>query len=209
MRMKLRTTPVAAVKRKSVIILDLDRTLFDTEALKKDTFAAVKACGHSVPAAKRIAKETFCARGFSPRAFVHALVLDAAQKKKLLVLLNAIFARAEEYWYEGVDEFLDALKKDYVVMLLSYGNGAYQRKKIINTRFEKLFDRICITGEKEKERLLRTIAKTAKSVVFLDDSLIAIETARRLSIHAIRVKKTKKDAAYFETLVRKIKKLIE
>lgn len=191
--------------KKNIILLDLDRTLFDTDRFKRDLFHAAKELGVPVRRAKEISSGRFVREEFHQGKYARALFREKKLQRSFLNKCDALFHKAEEYWYDGALDFLKRLKKRHQLFLLSYGDPAYQLKKIPKN-LAVLFDQIIITREEAKLKELLQLKKEHPIARFLllDDSRMAIASARQAGVAALRVKSGPKKRECFETICTKI-----
>lgn len=196
-------------KKKSVLIFDLDRTLFDTDAFMRDNHAILGKYGISRQRALAVARERFIGRPFHPAEYMSALFDHPHTRKKARMDFLGLLARPEGYWYDGAPVLLKKLKKDFTLVLLSYGTPNFQRAKI--GHYAPLFDRVHITNQKDKKKDLKKIKEffAGGTHFFFDDKPLALRSARQLGMRAFQVRKSAKDKSYFDMLHKKIKVWLE
>lgn len=138
------------------IILDFDDVLFDTARFKKTLARILKK--HKIDFWKTY-KKTKGTKG-----------IYKISVKNIEQDIDKI--NFKEFLFPDVIKFLKTLRKSNDLILLSWGNEQFQKRKIygLGQEFVSLFDKI-ITGPTEKAKVFKKILKSYKSrpVVFIDD----------------------------------------
>lgn len=107
----------------------------------------------------------------------------------------------KKFIFPDVIKFLKTFKKDNNLILLSWGNEQFQKRKIygLGQEFVSLFDKI-ITGPTEKAKVLKKILKSYKSrpVVFIDDKVKELQSIENdfKDVILIRINRSKGESLF-------------
>lgn len=192
--------------KKKTILIDLDHTLIDTERIKNHHERILRRFGVSAAASGAAYKQVTRKHPYHPVAHTHAAA-GVRLGKQVLRDYWKLFEKKEAYNFPGVTSFLKTLSKKYRIVLLSLGHKGFQSVKFNQAGFWKWFKRAVFTRSRNKKKdLAQFFKKYGADVLLLDDSQSVISTARAIGMKAIRVKKGRKNAAYYRTLLGKIKR---
>lgn len=182
------------------ICIDLDHTLLDTLRIREDVYAHSRLYGVTRTVAKQ-AYRAAVARRFTPARYVAELGLSRADSRALLLEIIALVHTSTQYVFQGVHPFLLSAKKLAPLFLVTHGDSRYQKEKLRYAKLEKYFTKILITPEKAKYNLLAQLYRgSAGKIIMIDDSLAVQASANAIGFPFLKVKKGKKDAAYFDAL---------
>lgn len=162
-----------------LIIIDFDNTIFNTIRLKNDLAKALIEFGIKpaffykiYPKILTMDKNSY---GFSLNKYINYLKRVAkinVDEKKARKHLNQIINRSKKYIFPDFFSFVQKIKKrHWKLILLSFGNGSFQKLKIKKSRLKKYFDRVYITDE-GKKYIFRQILKdfnNEKNIFFIND----------------------------------------
>ena len=191
---------------RKVIIIDFDETLVDTAEIKRRLFGVAKKFGISRAQAEKAYKNLRKKHHFEPERYVQAL--RKYNKKVYWKEFEKIFAKPKEYNYKGAENFLKNLARNNKLILLSYADPIYQKKKIKQSGLGKYFDRIILTTQLSKQKELKKLKNQfGKKLVLLDDKTISVKSAAGLGIRAIKIKKGIKTGRDFTKLLDLVDKI--
>lgn len=192
-----------------VILVDFDDVLISTAELKEDLFAVAEEQGVSHEAAL-LAYTKVRTWPFTLEKFAEALWDDAASAKQAKKAFDQLFKKPRQYNYPGVEKFLDILKGECELILLTFGVPKFQKAKIKQSGLGNYFKKTIFTDDPAKEKALRTLRRQHKgALILMDDSLTAVAAAEEAGIPAIRIAKSAKGQAYYASLLKRIAALIE
>ncbi|HUZ92406.1 MAG TPA: HAD family hydrolase [Candidatus Paceibacterota bacterium] len=193
------------------ILIDLDHTLIDTAAFKRHRMAILRRFGVSRRQFEEAHRNII--RGmavFHPDAFLDYVFPDPKIRRKVLGEYQKLFGRKKGYNYPGARAFVQKLARKHRLILLSYGHKQFQLRKFIQAGFGRFFKYVLITGNlHKKEDLAAFRKKYGPHLIMLDDSPHVIAAARALGVKAVKIKKGKKNTAYYAALARRIERLSE
>lgn len=167
------------------IFLDFDNVIFDTRKFKRSLMRAFRDGGVSARDFTRTYEEAKNGRPYSPARHLQLLAREGCVADMRRVKTSVIRATTDTSPFVFRDAhafFARHGKKD--LRLLSFGDPAFQKKKISGSGIKKYFSAVIVTkGDKGKEieKVMRTRVKTRQSaVVLIDDSDVHIREARRI-----------------------------
>ena len=195
---------------RKVIIFDLDDTLIDTDRIRSNIVKLAQNLGVSK-------KNALVARA-KVRSFSNPFVIenyakflfprDAKKRKSLIRNFNRMFVKHAGFNYEGVNNFLRDLNKKYLLILLTYGNNKFQKKKIAQSGFSRFFKDIIITPDNTKlAPVVSLIRKYGTEMLFIDNAKATCDAACELGLPFVWVTSANKNSSYFKKLASRIKKV--
>ena len=163
-----------------IIILDFDDVLFNTLRFKKELAIIFQRY-------KLDFQKIYNTIKSNKNIFSLEKCLNLAQKenknidiKKLNKSIDRLFENLNQFLYSDTLDFLNSVQ-DYNLILLSWGEEKFQKRKIygLGKEFTSFFNKI-ITGPLEKNKVLDKILKSCKdkSIVFIDDKISELEKIR-------------------------------
>lgn len=91
---------------------------------------------------------------------------DLAEKRSAI---DRVLKNIDEFLFDEADELLKELKKkDFTVILLSFGDLVWQKDKIRNTGIRKMFDKVIIT-DKDKRLAVQDYKKAREIIYIIND----------------------------------------
>lgn len=198
-------------KKKSTIPIcfDLDHTLLDTLQIRKDIYSLARPYGvHTTQLIQAYASAV--GNRFTPRKFVVRLGLAKPDQTELLKKISILLGSTRRFYvYPGIPNLLSRLAKRTPLYLVTHGDPYYQRVKLQQSGLAHYFSRVLVTPDITKEKILRKLLnKTHGKILMIDDSRRVHESALRIGLPIIKVRKSYKDRAYIEDLLCKILKKI-
>ena len=155
------------MKNNKIIILDFDRTLFNTD----NFLIKIKYIFKKMGIAEK--KFTTSYKKIKPYNLKKHLKRLNLENKNILNNFNTLFKNSYRFLYPDAIDFLKFLiKKKKKIILLTYGDKNFQNNKIENSNIKKLFNKIYITSKNhDKENIYKNIlAKNKnKKVIIIDD----------------------------------------
>lgn len=157
-----------------MIILDLDYTLFDAAAFKRDIAGAF---GVQESVFNSTLQKYFKDKGihFNPYTHLELLVKNGFvhEEKELEAVdnLKKLLARADRYLLDGAEQALRDLKQNgFQLVLLTHGDKHWQGSKIGGLGISGYFSRITIAeGDKVDEMDFLDDLGAGEEVVFIND----------------------------------------
>jgi len=174
-------------------IIDLDNTLLDTERFKGELFRSVK------PAISRyLWDKTYWQvmkdyeTGYDYTFNGHAEILSAATgiiKSKILKGFNSVAKKLPAFLYHGALPLLRDLKKsNNKIVLLTFGNVNFQKRKVGLLKISKYFDRLILTDHHKDETRL-PVKKNGLNTVFINDNPIEFAELKKKYPKAVFLRK--------------------
>lgn len=159
------------------VVFDLDYTLLDTVAFKEALKEAVTSLGVTPEryeeTYKQIVKREGKVYDYDPGVHIEALQEDLGDPGKMAeakARIDRVLVSTEQYLYPGAVEMVTKYKDAGVrLVLLTFGNEAWQEAKSRYSGLTQLFDRVYAVG-KEKTSVLRGIALEDDEVIVVNDN---------------------------------------
>jgi FMN phosphatase YigB (HAD superfamily) len=176
--------------QKGIILFDIDRTIFDTDAMVKDIDeATTKILKSSNLVSLRVLNKS---RRFSPENYTKILCKKfkfESQEK----LLEVFYSEKYEYIYKDnvfpeTKVVLDGLKGDYQLGIFSEGTAKFQNNKFRSMGLNEYFDKdlIFIFDAKDTKEAIQKIPKDA---IMVDDKERICEFLTKNGIKAVWLNK--------------------
>ena len=170
------------------LILDFDRTLFDTRQFITAMEEIFKTYGSiNVPIMASYDKYgNFIINNHL------ALVPTKAKRKKVKAHLRKLFDNAGKFIFQDAWDFLESIYQDNELILLTKGEIKYQRRKVYLALDDhaNLFKKIII-AEHSKTSHIKDIAgaNPRHEIFFIDDKIAELEAAKKIlhQIHTVHV----------------------
>lgn len=161
------------------IVFDFDHTLLDTHRFKEAIVDKVAAFGPFVEDV-RDAHERSMGRKedrtgiYDPDRHVEFLrgsFPDEESVRKARTAIDAVLENTGDYLYPGAEDLLGRLKaRGYRLILLTFGNEEWQKKKVGNSGISGYFDDVIATSGSKGE-VLKEIACGGEPVFVVNDNL--------------------------------------
>ncbi len=158
-----------------LIILDFDHTLFNTSKFKKELFSCLADLGIDsnlfTNTYHQVVNRQQGSYDWDINVHLQCLQKDTnfpleAGKKRIEEVING----SAKYLYSDAKWFLKRLNEDnHKLLLASWGNVDFQKKKIQNTGIKKYFERV-ILSQKSKKQSLERVIKDADQLIFITDN---------------------------------------
>lgn len=143
--------------------IDFDNTLFDTISFYDDLKLIMKKYGLDEEIINKYLLEN--KEIYSPLKLIEYCLKEKIIDSKILNDINTHFENASKYLYKDTKEFLEKIKVNNKIVLWTYGDCEYQKRKILPCSIHKYFDEIIIT-DKEKT----TLDLDFENGIFVDDN---------------------------------------
>ena len=173
-------------KSKIAVVLDFDRTLFDTDTFKLDLAKSVKKFGVSDELFFKLYKKSITenadgVHSYNLQKHVGLMGDKVANLSPIKVRrgLLKIIANSRKYLYPETIKFLQQLRKEkFYLILLTHGHQAFQQKKVNGTGIVKYFNKLVILdGEVKAPRFKQYLSKFSK-VWFISDHIGELVTIK-------------------------------
>lgn len=169
-----------------IFIFDFDDTIFDRGKFKKamerflGRFGVKRAVFNQT---YRWAKKATGGKGYDPKiqlALLNKLV-PAFKQKNVKPKLQRFLKNAKKFVYPDAKVLLSEIKKEHRIILVTYGNKAWQKAKVEHSGLELFFDKIIYTDDKKKTSPLKKVLPLFKrgEAVFLEDNEEAIGAVKK------------------------------
>ena len=158
---------------KKIIVFDLDDTLFLTQEFKKELIKNFQKIG--LP--KKIFLKTYLASKKDQRYLGENYQIKLIKKifpqysfKKLKSVFEKTFEKAPLFVPEETFKILAELSLKYELILISFGEKNFQRKKIKSSGLEKFFKKIIISSQLYKISSFSRIFRKKAQIFFVEDN---------------------------------------
>ncbi len=184
-------------KKDKLVILDFDHTLFNTEVFKRHLKNAYLSYGISSERYDQtynyIRKKL--KRPYDPALHLRLLDGEIVDLKSLMGEVNYLVDKSKDYLYDDVVTFLEDVKDECDLNLVSLGKKRFQKPKVDNCRMNGYFSRILLTegqGGLKKEVFKDIICENRdKKIAIIEDMPENIDYLKRgfPSITAIKIER--------------------
>ena len=148
--------------------IDFDNTLFDTVSFYNDLKIIMNSYGITNDMIKKYRIEY---NGiYSPLILIDDYIRKGLVDNKIIDEVDILFKKASRYLYSDAKKFLERIKLNNKLVLLTYGDYEYQKRKITPCSIDECFNEIIIT-DKEKY----TLDLDFENGVFIDDNCKVIK----------------------------------
>ncbi len=146
---------------KTKLFIDFDGTLFDTSGFKKEIFNIFKKAGYSETDVQKAYTASFLDYCYSiEEHFCRLQKIKKINPKLTQARIDEALKDTQKYLYDDSINFLENIdRKKYSVILITFGEVDFQKKKFEGSRLKKYFDDIRYTliqkwDYLEKEKLV-------------------------------------------------------
>jgi len=161
--------------------IDFDNTIFDTVSFYND----LKNVMHSYGINDDIIDKYQHILCYSPLKLINDLIEKKVIDKSILIDIDKIFNKGEDYLYQDALVFLEKIKTNNKLVLLTYGNYNYQERKINSSKIQDYFNEIIITDKSKA-----SLELDYQNGIFIDDNTdILQELLVRRPSKLIRIKR--------------------
>ena len=161
--------------------IDFDNTIFDTVSFYNDLKKVMYSYGINTDLIAKY-QEVSC---YSPLKLIDDLIEKNVVDKSILIDIGKIFNKAEDYLYQDALLFLEKVKTNNKLVLLTYGNHTYQERKINSSKIQDYFNEIIITDESKA-----SLELDYHNGIFIDDNTDVLdELLSRKPYKLIRIKR--------------------
>jgi FMN phosphatase YigB (HAD superfamily) len=165
-----------------IIIFDLDYTLLDTKRFKKNL---AEAMGIS----QKVFRDTYYQLGFSQEisyslekhlTFLIKRGLIRENNKNIVLKKVLIFLKNinDFLFLEAKNMLTELAKNNHKLILLTYGDPAWQKAKIKNLKIKNLFQRIIITNQAKDNKICFSRRHNEK-IIFVNDNVKELLAAKK------------------------------
>ena len=186
---------------KKIIIFDFDNTLFSTSQFKKELIGNFKKLGIT----QEIFEKTYFAskknkkyQGYNYHIKLIKKIYPKYSFKQLKDVFKRTLRKSYFFVYPEVLKILPNLSLKYELVLISFGEKNFQRKKIKNSGLEKFFKKIIISSQFNKISSFSKIFRKKAQIFFIEDNPLVLKAVKKkfpevITICLTRKKKLKKD----------------
>lgn len=162
--------------------IDFDNTIFDTVSFYNDLKKIMHRYGINDYIIDKY-QEVSC---YSPLKLINDLIEKNVVDKSILIDIDKIFDNVEDYLYQDALLFLEKVKPNNKLVLLTYGNKTYQERKINSSKIKDYFDEIIITDKSKA-----SLELDYQNGIFVDDNTDVLqELSTRKPSKLIRIKRS-------------------
>jgi len=191
-------------KKEKLVILDFDHTLFNTEVFKrhlKNSFMKYGVSSERYDQTYEYIKKKL-KRPYDPALHVRLLEEEITDMNALMGEVNELVDSSASYLYDDVVRFLDEVKDDCDLYLVSLGKKRFQKPKVDNCRINGFFSRIVFTegqGGIKKEAFKDLICENKdKRIAIIEDVPENIDYIKRGFPDIIAIKIERPGSKYAE-----------
>lgn len=189
-----------AGRQEKLILLDLDRTLFDSASFRQKSVERVSRFLGKAQDVQGIVDSVVSELGFfDPDRFSERIceTVDAKDKEEIVRKLMSDPEDMKTYFYRDVAVTIKKLRSIGRVGIYSQGNKEYQQAKLTGIKQLLDLEHIHVLGDKKlgMEKVFRGYRQY--KLYFIDDMLVMLQEAKRVRPDAIAV--WMKRARYLET----------
>ena len=174
--------------------IDFDNTLFNTESFYNDLLKIIKKYNISKKDIDLYYKDNLSNELFNPIKIINNLIKDKNINKEI----KNFFKDLSKYLYKDTIDFLEFIKNDNELILLTYGDFEYQNLKVNKSLIKEYFNKIIVTSKNKGELDL-----DYKNSIFIDDSKEQIEGLLRKNAKVIRIKR--EGSKHFNDAINEVK----
>lgn len=151
-----------------IVIFDLDYTLLDA---KKFKIALAKALDISLEKFNNTYKENFVFKnGTNYNIKKHLKLLNKDKNQPVKNNLNNLFKKLDSFLYPHSEKLIkNFYTKGAKLILISFGNKSWQKKKISNLKIKKYFSKILIAND-NKHKTLGFLKKSKENILIINDN---------------------------------------
>lgn len=161
--------------------IDFDNTIFDTVSFYNDLKKVMYSYGINNDIIDKY-QEVSC---YSPLKLIDDLISKNVIDKSILIDIGKIFDNAKDYLYQDALLFLEKVKPNNKLVLLTYGNKTYQERKINSSKIQDYFNEIIITDKSKS-----SLELDYQNGIFIDDNTDVLqELLIRKPSKLIRIKR--------------------
>jgi FMN phosphatase YigB (HAD superfamily) len=163
------------------IICDFDNALFDTRRFLSQLAKEWGACGVSEAHFLRCYRAVRKKELYSPGRHIAALGPAAVKNRAaLLARVRTLHNGARGFLFKDVIPCLTRWKrKGHRLVLLTYGDRAFQRAKLSNSGLLPFFQQVIVTSSPHKLAMVQRVVSRNRDVVIIDDNLEALRRLQR------------------------------
>ena len=162
--------------------IDFDNTIFDTVSFYND----LKNVMHSYGINDDIIDKYQHILCYSPLKLINDLIEKKVIDKSILIDIDKVFNNGEDYLYQDALLFLEKVKSNNKLALLTYGNYDYQERKINSSKTKDYFDEIIITDKSKA-----SLELDYKNGIFIDDNTDVLQELLMINpSRLIRIKRS-------------------
>lgn len=162
--------------------IDFDNTIFDTISFYEEIKRVMNLYGISDEVIDDYHHQTKC---YSPLKLIDKLIEKNLIDKSIINEIDKTFYKAENYLYQDALLFLEKIKPNVKLVLLTYGDYHYQERKINSSKIAKYFNEIIITDKPKSE-----LDIDYKNSTFIDDNTdVLCDLLTRKPLRLIRIKR--------------------
>ncbi|MBZ9578448.1 HAD family hydrolase [Patescibacteria group bacterium] len=204
------------------IIFDFDHTLFSA----KKFYETLKYSLLKLKVDKKSFQKTYQeskseGKNYRPSRQFELIIKEKPEisLKELEKSFKKVLNQSKQFLYSDVLPFLRKIKKDFDLIIVSYGEEKFQSEKIKKSEVADYFKKFFISKDINKVSIFKKFLKDNEKAVFVDDSPAALSEIKKnfLNITTIRInrgegkcskEKNNKNIDFLVKNLRELKKII-
>lgn len=153
----------------NTIILDFDRTLFDTDSFKGELINIFLNCG--------VNKNDFnnsykISKPYDIKLHLNNLKISNNTRKLIFNNTNSLIKKSEKFLFPDTNIFMDFLNKNnFNIILVTYGSDSFQNLKLKYTNLRDKFNEIHITQQSKFYLYKYIVKKNEHDNIYVIDDL--------------------------------------
>ena len=172
------------------IILDFDHTIFDTPKLRAAIQDIFSRHGVEDNLFSRTREESRSGgRNWKPaRQFEILKSLGISDVDLIREEFEKIMSESHVFLYQDTIPFLEKVKKDHSLALLTYGESFYQEMKLAGCgKATKYFDKVLITQNLNKDKEASDLSE-GNPTIFVEDNPLALSATKKIAPHITTIR---------------------
>jgi phosphoglycolate phosphatase-like HAD superfamily hydrolase len=155
-----------------MLIIDFDYTIFDAMKFRKDL---AKVFGLSFYDFNKFYFSEFKNKKINYSISRHLQILKnqgrKVQNNNFKREADELFTKIDNYLFDGVEKFLkECQKRGFKIVMLTFGDKLWQKKKINSSKIKQYFDQIIITDINKAAELSRLKSVRGKVIIINDNA---------------------------------------
>ena len=202
---------------KKIIVFDFDNTLFLTKEFKKELIKNFQKIG----VAPKLFLKTYLAskknhKYLGPHYQIRLIKKISPQYsfKKLKDVFEKTLKKASFFVPPEIPKILAKLSLKYELILISFGEKNFQRKKIKNSGLQKFFKKIIISSQAHKISSFSKIFRKKAKIFFVEDNPSILKAVKKnfpevITIYLAEKKKKLKKKSFINFYLKNFSQLLK
>jgi len=159
------------------IIFDFDHTLFSA----KKFYETLKYSFLELKVGEKLFQKTYQESKSEGKNYKPSRQFELIIKEKPEIFLREleesfrkVLGQSKQFLYPDVLPFLKKIKKDFELVIVSYGEEEFQRNKIRKSKITNYFKKVFLSKNVNKISIFKKILNDDEKIIFVDDSPVAL-----------------------------------